>query len=547
MKKRHQSMAALFMACSMTLSLFAGPEGSAVRAAESDVVTDIGEDAGDDGMQSDTGTDSGDSGTEAGDGGETAETMTDQATGYTYVLYEEKGTQVQKAEITGYTGSDKELTIPVKVGEYDVGSIGEAAFKENADITSVVIPEGVCRIGYEAFLGCEKLAKVTIPSTVTDWDDDLARDVPFGRRKSKAFEECVALTEVKLSEGLTVLGDSAFYGCTTLESVTVPSTIEEFHSEVFYGCTALRRVELKEGIKQMGYRAFGGCTALEEVTIPSTIEEWALIRATSIPQKLYDCKPFVGCTSLAKVIFAEGLKTLKNFQGVIDCPLVTELDIPASVRDIEWAFADCTYMKKVILSDGIEIIGENAFENCSALEDVRIPNTVTAVMKYAFKDCTSLERLVFPPHTNTLQDGSITNRCTGLKEIYILSETVQYYQELEMAEDGKIYCPEGSDTYNKYLAGLPDADKGKLTTIPGTGVEAERSIYYEGKAQDGVILKGTQEGDEILYRMEDGDWQTEIPQVTELGTYNMEVIVKRFQTEQPQYSHLKVQVRVIKK
>lgn len=124
--------------------------------------------------------------------------QTDQQTGYTYVLYEEaaEGEAVtQKACITGYTGTNTELLIPATVGGYPVGSIGDAAFRENHDILSVTISEGVTDIGYQAFLGCTKLAQATIPASITNWVNTIRNNY-----NNSAFEDCTALTELTLTE-----------------------------------------------------------------------------------------------------------------------------------------------------------------------------------------------------------------------------------------------------------------------------------------------------------------------------------------------------------
>lgn len=506
MRKRTRSLTALAVACSMALSLAFG--GGAVAAGSDEEPPAIN---------------------------------TDPETGYTYVLYQEDAGEgeaaVQRARITGYNGSDTELAIPAQIGQYSVGSIGDGAFKGNAAITSVTIPSGVTCIGYEAFQGCESLASVTLPPTITDWCDDIINGY-----KSNAFQGCTALSQLTLPEGLASIGQNAFQGCVALDNVIIPSTIQRFRDTAFAGCTSLANLELKEGIRQIGYRAFQGCTALEEVKIPSTIENWGTINASGVPALLHDCAPFIDCTSLKKIIFTEGIKTLQGFQGVRGCPLIKELDIPASVEDIAYAFTDCDDLEKVTLHEGIKTIGTEAFKNCIALRKVDIPDTVTTIQYYAWDGCTSLERLIFPPLATTLE-GSITRGCTSLRELYILAEAVKGYRALSLPEDGKLYCIEGSSTYNTYETNLPESEKGKLAAIPAAGVEVVSSEYaYDGSPHPAVTLKGTQEGDEIRYRLDDGDCQKDMPQITEPGTYAVEITVRRQAEGEPmRYSKLQSQ------
>lgn len=457
--------------------------------------------------------------------------FTDDATGYTYKLYikkddygklilDEDGNQIVNAEITGYTGEDKDLVIPAKVGtepEYNVGTIGDEVFKES-DITSVDISEGIEVIGTQCFEKCLSLETVKIPATIEKWKEG------YGYLNG-AFTGCTALTKVELAEGLTSLGQRAFEGCTALTGVKIPSTITFFPSFVFSKCSNLVDVELAEGITQIGYQAFGECTSLEEVRIPSTIKTWCTLRANGIMQMIYDCVPFYGCTSLKKVTFAEGLTTLSGFQGVRGCPLVTELDIPSSVTNIDRAFATCANLEKVTLHDGLQTIGTSAFEGCSALQEVVIPNTVTTLGYRSFYKCSSMEKLVLPPNTVNI-DSMVTADCTSLKDIYILAPSMEY-KGFTMAEDGKYHCVAGSDTYNAYYAKNSD----NIEEIPAlSGIEAEGySGVYDGEAH-AVLTEttGILEGDSVSCRIDtEKGFQTGIPEITEPGKYNVDIFVMR--------------------
>lgn len=142
-------------------------------------------------------------------------------------------------------------------------------------------------------------------------------------------------------------------GCSALERGTVPSTIEKFRDQAFAGCTSLQELELKEGIREIGYHAFEGCISLEEVAIPSTVEHWGTLNASGIMATLYESAPFRDCVALKKVTFGEGLKTSAGFEGVIGCPLVEELDIPASMMNTDHAFAGCSSLKQVTMQEGM--------------------------------------------------------------------------------------------------------------------------------------------------------------------------------------------------
>lgn len=351
--------------------------------------------------------------------------------------------------------------------------------------------------------------------------------------EDKAFQGNATITSVTIQSGITRIGHQAFQGCQNLQKVILPATITDWRDSAGNDYKS---------------SAFQGCTALEEVTIPSTIERWATIRASGIMATVHDCAPFQDCAALKKITFQDGLKTLQGFQGARGCPQLKELDIPPSVEDISYAFTDCAYLEKITLHEGIKTIGTNACKNCAALKEANIPDTVTTIQASAYSGCTALERLVLPPLATTLE-GGITSGCTSLRELYILAEKVKWFQPLSLASEGKLYCIGGSSTYGIYQKGMAEDAKSKLTAIPTAGAEAAGNEYtYDGSPRLAATLKGTQEGDEIRYRLGDGDYQKDMPQISEPGTYAVEITVKRQETGKPmQYSSLRAQAIIRKR
>ncbi len=115
----------------------------------------------------------------------------------------------------------------------------------------VVIPEGVTSIGDRAFQNCNDVTSVTIPAGVTE----------IG---SYAFCECSGLTQITLSESLRRIGDLAFIDCVSLARVEVPSGVEELGIQVFDGCVSLKAAVIPESVTSIGRLAFQDC---ENVTI----------------------------------------------------------------------------------------------------------------------------------------------------------------------------------------------------------------------------------------------------------------------------------------
>ena len=142
------------------------------------------------------------------------------------------------------------------------------------DVISVRIKDGLQTIVVEAFYKCTSLESITLPSTVTEIGDG-------------AFHGCSDLEEVRLNDGLKKIGDGAFSDCTSLECITLPSTLVEIGNYAFFDCSNLKEVILNDGLQKIGLEAFH-CTSLESVTLPSTLVD-------------IDIGAFYGCRNLRDV------------------------------------------------------------------------------------------------------------------------------------------------------------------------------------------------------------------------------------------------------
>jgi len=110
-------------------------------------------------------------------------------------------------------------------------------------VTSVVLPEGLQKVGWAAFERCSNLESVTFPEGL--------QEVGSG-----AFYWCSSLTSVTLPEGLTQVGSNAFRGCSNLESVTLPEGLQQVGYGAFRDCSSLTSVTFPEGLQYVGEGAF---------------------------------------------------------------------------------------------------------------------------------------------------------------------------------------------------------------------------------------------------------------------------------------------------
>ena len=200
----------------------------------------------------------------------------------------------------------------------------------------------------EIFRYCTSLASVTIPSSVTSLSN-------------YAFQYCTSLTSVTIPSSVTSIGSNAFYYCTSLTSVTIPSSVTSIGSYAFYYCTSLASVTIPNSITSIGSNTLSYCASLKSVTIPSSV--------TSIGNNA-----FYYCTSL------------------------TSVTIPSDITSIgSNTLSYCASLKSVTIPSSVTSIDAYAFQYCISLTSVTIPSSVTSIGGQAINYICSASALVFKP------------------------------------------------------------------------------------------------------------------------------------------------------
>ena len=217
------------------------------------------------------------------------------------------------------------------------------------------------KLGYFAFEGCSSLTSLTIPSSVTS----------IG---SSAFEGCSSLTSLTIPSSVTSIGSSAFEGCSGLTSFTIPSSVTEISSGAFEGCSGLTSFTIPSSVTSIGSGAFKGCSGLTSLTIPSSVTE-------------IDYSAFSGCSGLTSLTIPSSVTRIGQsaFEG---CSGLTSLTISSSVTEIcDYVFKGCSGLTSLTIPSSVTSIGYKVFSGCSGLTSLTIPSSVTSISSGAFLFC----------------------------------------------------------------------------------------------------------------------------------------------------------------
>ena len=165
-------------------------------------------------------------------------------------------------------------------------------------------------------------------------DDGVLAISGTGVIKDSAFDSTGKQPEIKtaiIGDGVTSIGNNAFFNCGGLTSVEIPDSVTSIGSNAFYNCRGLTSVEIPDSVTSIGYGAFSYCSSLTSVKIP------------------------------------DGIVTINSY-----------------------VFSNCSSLTSITIPDSVTNICPNAFSNCSGLTSVEIPDSVTSIGPSAFYDCSAL-------------------------------------------------------------------------------------------------------------------------------------------------------------
>ena len=372
---------------------------------------------------------------------------------YTYTLDD-----ANRATITGYSGNATALYIPDEIDGHEVVAIGDRAFQNRTDLRTVMIPDSLEKIefeafyncinlkivdlssnlttiGYDVFGNCKSISKIEIPKSLKKFDGTWGSGTnlsygAFGgcsNLKTVNFEAgstivcaalfmgCDGIEEIELPDTITEIGDSAFKSCKNLNKVIIPESVTKIDGDAFAECSGLVDIKMHEGINTIGSRAFYKCDRLLDIVIPDSVEK-------------IEFEAFRGCDKLENIKLSENL-TIVGYGVFGDCKSISKIEIPKSLKKFDgtWgrgtnlsygAFGGCSNLKTVNFEAGSTIVCAALFMGCDGIEEIELPDTITEIGDSAFKNCKNLDRITMNNGIEILESSAFED-CFSLTTINI--------------------------------------------------------------------------------------------------------------------------------
>ena len=278
-------------------------------------------------------------------------------------------TQISSDEYTAYctiyytTDDNKSLT-PTSSSGFGANIVSNTYVDGQGKI---IFDAPVTSIGDSAFYNCASLTSITIPTSVTS----IGKRAFSGDFNRFPWES--KLESITIPEGVTEIGNGAFAGCSRLTSITIPERVTEIENETFNDCFSLTSITIPEGVTEIGNYAFADCSRLTSIVIPEGVTE-------------IGNGAFSKCSRLTSIVIPEGVTKIRDY-----------------------VFSSCFSLTSITIPEGVTEIGYGAFENCKSLtSSITIPEGVTEIKMATFRDCLSLTSITIPSTVTRIDDTAFT-------------------------------------------------------------------------------------------------------------------------------------------
>lgn len=238
-------------------------------------------------------------------------------------------------------------------------SIGVSAFEGCSALKTVTIPDS-CGVQAMAFYGCSSLTDINYNETAvrtaptafveTAWYNSQPDGIVYHGKSACAYKGDFKANET-IKDGTVVVADGLFYGDEELTSIDIADSVEYIGSMAFEECINLREVKLPKSLYTICEETFYGCESLESITLPDVV---------NIGESA-----FAHCISLKNIVIPESVEFGIDDSAFLNCTSLQKVTVNGNIQQIGSAvFMNCENLKSINIPKSVESIGNDVFEFC---------------------------------------------------------------------------------------------------------------------------------------------------------------------------------------
>ncbi|MBR3971930.1 MAG: leucine-rich repeat protein, partial [Ruminococcus sp.] len=341
-------------------------------------------------------------------------------------------------------------------------------YRKNCDVNSIVLPEDLEKIGYEAFWDCG------------------AESVVFGEDLKKIGRDAFGannISEFIIPDSVTVIGGGAFRA-NPIKTIKLPESLTRLEDLFGTAVTLPENLHIPKNVSSIDLNMFKNSSAKNFSVDEENQNYWS--DGKGLYNKSADTLYQYLDKEVVRLELPDTVKTIpenafRGFHNLKEAVLSPSMD-----RIINSAFKDCSALETVVIPEGIEQINESAFAGCTALEKIYIPDSVTTIYEGAFSNCSNLSEVCLPEGLTGL--NNIFHECKKLTELHLpknvcsvqgfVTRGTNYIEKFTVDENNEYLCADESGiVFSK--------DKTKILCYP-TQLKGDEYVVPETVSDIGV-------------------------------------------------------------
>lgn len=295
--------------------------------------------------------------------------------------------------------------------------------KTGPELVEVDIGKYITSVSIECFKGCSNLEFIVLPSTINNI-------------KNSAFKNCSKITRISIPSTVTLVGDECFFGCGLLPSSPLPPNVKKYGNYLFSDCSSIQNITIAESVTEIGSNCFANCTSLNSIQFNNILN---ITVGNDINLNIFNgltnpiTMQFIGVTTNDLTSYIQIYPTsILSQNPSITQPIIipsTYYVIPTTIylnNNTQQYIFKTTIANgdipinatKVILADNTTSLGPGCFSNCSFLTEIIYSTNINTLSFKCFQNCTSLRHFIIKENISNIGNNCFDG-CSNLYDITI--------------------------------------------------------------------------------------------------------------------------------